>query len=782
MYQLKILVRSFTKHKSSSLINLIGLTLGLSCAFFIYLWVQDEYAMDAFHENDSQLFQVMSLETYANEVTVSDDTPGLLGQSLKADFPDIKYSVTTTWISKDLLTYEGVSLREDGYHVGKDFFNVFSYPLLVGNPNSVLSDNRSICISRDLAIKLFGSVENAINKTIQWRQGDSFSVTGVFENISDKSTSVFDYVLPLPYFLSQVPWANDWENSGLNTYVVLNEGANSKATSQKIEGYIKTKVASSHNDLFLKKYSEQYLYGNYTNGTLDGGRIEYVRLFSIIAIFILIIACINFMNLSTARASKRAKAVGIRKAIGARRNGLVWQYISEAVFISFIAMILSYVLVLILLGPFNAITGKNIVLSLTPQLIMMSIMTVVVTGVLAGSYPAFYLTHFSPIQVLKNGIKSSVGELWARKGLVVFQFAITIILIIGVVVIHRQTQFVNNKYLGYNQDNVVLFGQDGDIYTQQETFLNELRKVPGVANAAGTSHHMLGKESSNFGLEWEGKTSSKRVNFERFFVDYDFYNTMKFELAEGRWFDRAFTADSTKLVINETAAEVMGFSTKEAIGKRVKFGENMFLEIVGVVKDFHFTSLHERVDPAYFRMYNTWNVAVRIQAGKEAEALSGIQKLYEKFAPGYDFSYQFMDKGYQSFYESEKRVGTLSSYFASFAIIISCLGLFGLVAFSAERRVKEIGVRKVLGASVSNIIMMLSKDFIRLVLFSIIIAVPIAYLFMKEWLAQFAYRINLDIWVFLSAAIISLLIAWLTVGFQAFRAANVNPANSLRSE
>ena len=426
MYQLKIIIRNFTKHKSSSLINLIGLTLGLSCAFFIYLWVQDEYAIDAFHENDDRLFQVMSLHTYANELAVSDDTPGLLGQALKTDFPDIQYSVTTTWVDSELLTYEGTSFREKGHHVGSDFFKVFSYPLLIGNPDTAISDSRSICISRDLAVKFFGSIENAMGKTIQWRQGDSFNVSGVFENVNDKSTVDFDYVLPLQYFLSQVAWANDWANSGLNTYVVLNKGVDSNVTSQKIEGYIKTKVATSHNDLFLKKYSEQYLYGNYTNGVVDGGRIEYVRLFSIIAIFILIIACINFMNLSTAQASKRAKVVGIRKAIGARRKGLIWQYISEAILISSVAMLLSYMLVLFLLDPFNSITGKNITLLFTPQLMVITAVTVLVTGFLAGSYPAFYLTHFSPIQVLKSGITSSIGELWARKGLVVFQFAITI--------------------------------------------------------------------------------------------------------------------------------------------------------------------------------------------------------------------------------------------------------------------------------------------------------------------------------------------------------------------
>lgn len=782
MYYLKITLRNFLKYKSSSLINLIGLTLGLTCALFIYLWVQDEYAIDAFHEQDDLLFQVMASHKYANEVSVSNDTPGLLGQALKTDFPDIQYSVTTTWISNDQLSYEENSLKQDGYHVGKDFFNVFSYPLLIGDPNTVLNNRTSICISKNLANKLFGGIENAIGKTIQWRQDGDFTVSGVFENITKKSTSKFDFVLPLQDFLDRAQWANNWANSGLNTYVLLEDGVNHEVTTDKISGYIKTKQADTHNTLFLKKYSEQYLNGKYTNGVPDGGRIEYVRLFSIIAIFILIIACINFMNLSTARASKHAKDVGIRKAIGAGRMRLILQYIGESLLITFIALLLSYALVTLLLTPFNNVTGKSIGFSISSQLMVISLITMFATGILAGAYPAFYLTHFNPVKVLKSGVKSSVGELWARKGLVIFQFTITIILIIGVVFVHRQTEYVTHKNLGYNQDNIILFGQDGNIYGQQETFLNELRNVPGVINAAGTSHKMLGEESSNFGIEWEGKISKERVNFERFFVDYDFYDTMKFEISKGRWFKRTFAADSTKLVVNETAVKAMGFTNQDVIGKRLKFGNDLYFEIIGVVKDFHFTSLHESVSPAYFRLFNTWNVAARIQAGREAEALSGIKNLYEEFAPGYVFDYQFMDKSYQSLYTSEKRVGTISSYFAVIAIVISCLGLFGLAGFTAERRFKEIGIRKVLGATNSGIVIMISKDFTQLVILSIIIAVPIAYLVMQKWLAQFAYKTDLSLWVFLFAGLISIVIAWLTVSFQAIKASRINPVKSLRSE
>ncbi|MEM9329287.1 MAG: FtsX-like permease family protein [Bacteroidota bacterium] len=784
LHFLKLTLRNFLRHRSSSIINLVGLTTGLTCAFFIYLWVQDEYAVDKFHEKDDRLYQVMGLQTFAEEKSVSRGTPGLLGESLPVDFPDIQYATTTTWINPALLSYDNTVLREDGYHVGQDFFNMFSYPLIMGDPNSALQDPSSICISIDLAKKLFGNVDRAMGQTIRYEDVRNFTVTGVFENINPRSTYRFDFVLPLQDFLDRFAWANEWGNTGPLTYVVLQEGVNWEATSEKIAAYVKTKAPESNVELFLKKYSDQYLQGRYANGLPDGGRIDYVHLFSAIAIFIMVIACINFMNLSTARASQRAQEVGIRKAIGAGRGGLIRQYIGEAVFVSFAAMLLSYLLITGLISPFNEITGKSISLSFTPQLITISIITVLLTGILAGSYPAFYLSHFRPIQVLRNEIKTSIGEVWARQGLVIFQFIITIVLLIGVVVIHRQTQYLTEKHLGYDRDNVIFFTQDGGIWERSATFLTELRKLPGVVHAGSTSHSLVGRVSGNPGLDWEGKTPGERVLFERFFVDYEFYETMGFQLAEGRWFGRSFGADSAKLLINEAAASAMGFSTSEVIGKPIKFGEDFQLEVIGVLKDFHYQSLHAPVGPAYFRLTSSGAgyVVARLGAGKEAAALQGIQALYEEFAPGYIFNYTFLDENYQALYASEERVGTLSTYFAGFAIIISCLGIFGLAAFTAERRIKEIGIRKVLGATRSDIVAMLSKDFILLVLVAIIIALPIAYLFMQEWLAQFAYPVDLSGWIFVIASVTALIIASLTVSSQAWKAASVNPAKCLKSE
>ncbi len=782
-YYLKITFRNFLRHKVSSAINLIGLTTGLTCAFFIYLWVQDEFKINKFHEKDDRLFRVMEFQTYSNEVFATNSTPGILAENLKIDFPDIQYAATTTWISKALLAHETTYFRENGYHVGEDFFNIFSYPLLTGSPDQVLKDKTSICISRNVATKFFGSVEAAVGKTLRYEDDRDFIVSGVFENINPKSTYIFDYVLPFEDYKDRNDWVTRWGNNGPHTFVIIQEGADPAEVTKKIAGYVKSKDEEVETvELFLKKYSEQYLYGGYTNGVPDGGRIEYVQLFSIIAIFIMVIACINFMNLSTARASKRAHEVGVRKAIGANRRTLVRQYIGEAVLIALFSMVLSVVIAAILLPQFNEITDKSISIEFTPQLIIISLVTVILTGVLAGSYPALYLTHFRPVQVLKGEIKSSIGEIWARKGLVVFQFTITIILIVGVIVIHKQTQYAYTKNLGYSQDNLVFFTQDGSITDRREAFFNELRKIPGVASAAGTSHSMISQNSNTFGLEWRGKVPDTRILFENFRVDYDFQKTMDFQMVQGRWFDKEFGADSSKIVLNEEAVRVMGFTPEEAIGENIRLWEEYDLEVIGVVKDFHFQSIHRQVDPAFFRLGSTWLAAVRLEKGREVQAMDQVQEVYESFSPGFIFEYDFLDKNYQELYNSERRIGTLSSYFAGFAILISCLGLFGLASFTAERRIKEIGIRKVLGASVTNIVLMLSKDFTRLVTVSIVIAIPISWYLMREWLSNFAYKINLGVWLFVGAALVSLVIAWLTVSSQALRAANINPAKCLKDE
>ena len=781
-YFFKITFRNLLRHRFSTGINLVGLTTGLACAAIIFLWVQDELSVNKFHEKDERLFQVMEFQNYSNERFASNSTPGILAENLKLDFPEIEYAATTTWVNPALLAYQDKFLKEEGFHVGPDYFNIFTYPLLEGNPNEVLQDKTSMVVSRDLAVRFFGDASSAIGKVLRYEDNRNFTITGVFENIPLHSTYRFDFVVPFEDYKERNDWVLDWGNNGPHTYVILNEGANPDLVSSKIAGYVKSKNPDSHVELFLKKYSEQYLYGKYTNGIPDGGRIDYVYFFSIIAFIILIIACINFMNLSTARASRRAHEVGIRKAIGGDRATLIRQYIGESLLISLCSMVLAWLFVSVLLDPFNEVTEKAISLNFTPRLIGASLVAVVVTGLLAGSYPAFYLTHFNPASVLKGEIKNSAGEVWARKGLVIFQFSITILLIVGVMVIQKQMHYANSKNLGYDRENVVFFNQDGTIEEKRETFLTELRSLPGVVNVGTTGHTMLNQMNNTMGLEWRDKDPETRILFENIRVDEDFQKTMGIELAAGRWFSKEFSADSAKIVLNEKGVKAMGFTPEEAIGEKIRLWGQYDLEIVGVLKDFHFQSIHSEVDPAFFWLRNTWRVAVRLQAGSEMATMDQIQEIYEQFAPGFIFDYQFLDDGYQKLYSSEKRIGTLSSYGAGMAILISCLGLFGLAAFTAERRIKEIGIRKVLGANASQIVMMLSIDFTKMVLISIVIALPVAYYLMRQWLESFAYNIELSPWIFISAALLSMLIAWLTVGSQALRAAHVNPSQCLKDE
>jgi len=572
IYFLKITTRNFLRHRFFTAINLIGLTSGLACALFIFLWVQDELSVDKFHEKDDRLFQVMEFQTYSDGKLTTNATPGILGEHLKLDIPEIAYAATTTYIEKLLLSYEDKFLKEDGFHVGADYFNIFNYPLLEGHPDEVLKDKASILLSRALAVRFFGDVHEAVGKVLRFKGDRNFIVTGIFEDIPKNSTYRFDFVLPFEAYKAENDWVNHWGNNGPQTYVILQEGASLDLVNQKIRWYVKEKMAQeeSTTELFLKKYSEQYLYGKYTNGVPDGGRIDYVRLFSLIAIIILVIACINFMNLSTARASKRAHEVGIRKSLGGDRMTLIRHYVGESILISAVSMILAVSVVSTFLPQFNAITEKSIEMTIDLKLISISVLAVLITGLLVGSYPAFYLTHFNPTAVLKGEIKNSAGEVWARKGLVIFQFAITIVLIIGVIVIQRQTYYASTKNLGYDRDHVVTLYQDGEIEDKSDVFLAELKKIPGVVNATATSHTMLHHTRDTKRLEWRNKNPGTSILFENFGVDEAFQETLDIDMLAGRWFREEFGSDTSKIVFNETALIVMGFTHDETEGDKVK--------------------------------------------------------------------------------------------------------------------------------------------------------------------------------------------------------------------
>ncbi|MEL6867653.1 MAG: FtsX-like permease family protein [Bacteroidota bacterium] len=461
---------------------------------------------------------------------------------------------------------------------------------------------------------------------------------------------------------------------------------------------------------------------------------------------------------------------------------MIAQYLSESMLIAFFSLLLALNMVYFFLPQFNLITAKEITLSLSPTVMAALIGITFLTGLFAGSYPAFYLSSFETVNILKGNIKRSLGELWARRGLVVFQFTLSIILIVAVFVVYQQIQYVQTKNLGYQKDNLIRFGTEGKIYEKMDAFLAEAKKLPGIANISSVGHGMIGRQNNTSGLQWEGKDPESRILFENMGSNYDLIETLNVKIKEGRSFSREYGSDSTKIIFNEAAIKVLGF--ENPIGQTIRLWEEYDLEIIGIVEDFHFQSLHENVKPAFFwlKPENTWIIMARLQAGQESKALSELQKVYETFNPGFAFEFEFLDEEYALQYAAEQRVATLSGYFAGFAILISCLGLFGLAAFTADRKKKEIGIRKVLGASVLNIVTLLTKDFTRLVIAAILLGLPIAWFIVNTWLTRFAYHIDLSAWFFVIAGGLVLLISWLTVSSQAFGAARVNPVECLGEE
>ena len=772
---LKIAWRNLIKDKQFALINVLGLSAGLACALLILFWVNDELSYDKFFANDDRLYQLTE--------NGSQESSGLLSETAKQQISGVEYAAAVAppnWFSPYTLSAGDKNIKASGQYAGKDYFNIFSFKLIEGDKNSVLEHNNSIVISDELAKKLFGTAENLIGKPIRFDQDTTFYVSGVFEKVSKRSSQQFDFVLSFEYFKIIKEWVTRWGDKGPRNYVLLNKGTDIIAFNKAIAKIVTRNSGDTSSNVFATKFSDVYLHYNYGKNAVGEGRIAYVRLFSILAVFILVIACINFMNLSTAKTSRRLKEIGIKKVVGANRKQLIFQFLSESLLLTLFAAVFAVVIALLLLPSFNKITGKQINFHFDTTIVMYFVPVILCTGLLAGSYPALYLSKFNPLSVLKGKFNTSVAEILSRKGLVVFQFTLSTILIVAVIVIYQQIQFIQNAEAGYNKDNILRMSAEGNIRGKEAGFIAELKNIPGVVNASSTYHKMIGRGYSHSGMEWQGKDPNNDIYFEAFEVDYDFIETMGMTMKEGRTFSRGFGGDSTKIILNERAVELMGL--KNPVGQTIRrFGTNT--QIIGVVKDFHFESLHEPIKPCYLFLWPPGNIIVaRVRATNERQTIAAIEGVYKKYNPGFPFTFNFLDEAYQQQYDSETRVSVLSKYFAGLAIIISCLGLFGLATFTAQKRRKEIGVRKVVGASVANITTMLSKDFLRLTFISLAIALPVSWWLMSSWLQSFAYRITITPYVFLIAGMSVILITLLTISFQSIKAAMANPVNSLRME
>jgi putative ABC transport system permease protein len=782
---LKTAWRNLWKNKTFSLINIMGLAFGMTCSLMIMLWLKDELGMNKFHVNGKRLYRVMENQNYSGVISTFDATPGILAENIVKDIPEIEMASQMLWEEEPLFTVGNKFDKEKGRYVQKDFLRMFSYKLAKGDPKTAMDRPDGVVLSKKLAEKYFKG-EDPMGKIIRVDNEDNVQVTGILEEIPNNSSLKFDFLMSYQRWWKTNSWAHEWGNNGPRCYVMLSANADPAKVNAKIKNYIKTKNKDSNVELFIQNYVESYLYSDWEHGKQSGGRIEYVRIFSIVAIIILLIACINFMNLATARSLKRAREIGVRKVVGAFKNQLMRQFIGESLFVAFLALLVSLVLGLLILPTFNTLTEKQLSIDFTdPSFIGLVLLLTFVTGLVSGSYPALFMSSLNPIVVLKGSLKFRRGATLFRKGLVVFQFALSIVLILGMIIVYRQIDYIHNKNLGFTREDLLYMPLEGDLPKNLDAFKQELLGQAGIKAVTTSGHSPIEVGSSTMGVRWPGKDTTKQLLFSNSPVTFDYIKTMGIELVAGRDFSPEFGLDSNNYLINEAAARQIGY--KEPVGKELTMW-GVKGQIVGLMKDFHHNSLHVPIEPLIIRLHlKAWGnpygtVVIRTESGKTTQAIASMEKLFKKFNPGFPFKYYFADQEIANRYKAEHTVSKLSRYFAFLAIFISCLGLFGLVTFTAEQRTKEIGIRKVLGASVPGIVQMLSRDFIKLVLIAAVIAFPVAWWAMNNWLQDFAYRVPIGWWAFVIAGIAAIAIALVTVSFQAIKAAMSNPVKSLRTE
>jgi putative ABC transport system permease protein len=785
----KVALRNLWRHKGYSFLNIFGLAMGMTCSLLILLWIGDERSVDNFHARGSRLYSIYERQYYDGKVEGGFYTPGILAPEMKRVLPEIEMASGFTWRNDNTFQVGDKIIKEFGSAAGPDFFKMFSYPLLQGSPAIALATPVSMAVSRKMATDFFGSPQAAIGKTIRYENKKNFTVTAVFEDLPENTSDKFDYLMNWDAFLDENSWAKEWGNNGPHTYLLLRADADPALVSRKIAHFLDNYNKDQGQgkgfriELAMERFGDVYLHGHLKNGQIEGGRIGYTKLFSIVAIFILLIACINFMNLTTARSVKRAKEIGIRKVVGAVRPALIRQFIGEAILLSFFAVILAMAMLILTLPAFNQMTGKHIAFPYGSSSFWLSLAALtLITGAISGSYPALFLSSFKPIRVLKGTLKFSSGAAWFRKGLVVFQFILSIVLIVGTIVVSGQVNYIQSINLGFDRDNLVYIPLEGDLTGKYALFKESALHIPGVSEVSRSSGEPSDIENGTYGVDWDGKDPNSKPMFSNLSVGYDFVKTMKLHLIAGRDYSKDFGTDSVGYILNEEAVKKTGY--KDPIGKSLTFWQKKG-KIIGILQNFHFTSLHDPIGPliVHFGEKEGWgNALVRTQAGKTKEAVAGLEQLCRQLNPKFPFTYHFADDEYRNQYKSEAIVHKLSNCFAGLAIFISCLGLLGLAMFTAEQRTKEFGIRKVLGAGASTLFVLLSKDFLVLVLVAFVPASLLAWWGMNTWLQNFAYHVRVEWWVFLLAGSLALLIALITVSFQAIKVAVANPVRSLRTE
>jgi ABC-type antimicrobial peptide transport system permease subunit len=787
---LKIAWRTIKRYKGYSFINIFGLAVGLACCILILLWVQDELSYDQFHENLDDLYRINAEFHKTEPVTHYWPVCAPLAPVLKEEYPEIVKATRFTRLRRGQLVRYGDKkfLESQICLTDPDFFTMFTFPFLEGNPQTVLSHPDSIVLVESLSAKYFGD-GSPVGKTLTLNNEHDFTVTGVLQDIPENSTIQFDFLIPFIRIEDfEKAWAvlDNWSLSGFATYIQLEKQASAAVLENKIANYLQKHVPESEDVLYLQPFEDIHLYSSHVQFGIEGqGDITYVYIFSLIALFVLIIASINFMNLATARSTNRAREVGLRKVVGAKRVQLIRQFFCESVCMAFLSLVLAVVLVELFLPVFANLSGKALVLDFSSHihvLLAIVIMTLI-TGFLSGTYPALFLSSLRPFQILKGTLKTEGRGILFRRILVVSQFSLSIMLIICTIVVSHQNGYMQNKKLGFNREHVVYIPIREELAERFDTFKTELVKRSGILNvAASSSLPTSGVFLTTDKVSWEGKNPEDNIVLEVTSTGYDFVETFDLEVVEGRSFSKEFLTDEEEaIVINETAKKIIGM--EDPVGKQLIFGDAA-TTIIGVVKDYHFKSLHSEIEPLIMAIVPSVYryVFIRLEAGDIPHTLAGVEDTWNTFFPETPFEYHFLDEAYDRLYRTERRMGILFHYFSVLAILISCLGLFGLASFMAEKRTKEIGIRKVLGASLSGIVVLLNKQFTKWVLLANVLSWPVAYYTMSKWLQGFAYRINLGIGTFALAAVMALAIAVGTVSYQSVKAALTNPADSLRYE
>ena len=773
------------RSKGFSFINIMGLAIGMASSMLILMWIYSEVTYDNFHENRDRIYEAWNRANFSGKLQSWNTTPKILARTVEKDLPEVEQAARVDWNSNFLFSIGDKRITESGNIVDSNFLQIFTFPLLRGEPATVLKEHNSIVLTRSFSKTLFGE-EDPMGQTVKIDNNQDFKVTGILDELPKNTRFNFKYLVPWSYKRALGDDDNYWGNNSTRTYVMLRPNASIVTANEKMK-VLKPKYDQEDStwQMFLYPMAKWRLYSSFTDGKEDGGgRIAYVKWFGIIALFILLIACINFMNLSTARSERRAKEVGIRKVVGARKKGLIGQFIGESVLMAVIAGICALLLVSVSLPAFNRLTDKSLNIDFAnPYFWILFLGFIAFTGMLAGSYPAFFLSSFQPLKALK-GVMNKVNTLVTpRKVLVVLQFTFGIILMICTIIVRQQINYAQQRETGYNKNNLIYHHFTGDITKNYRIIKSELLSSGVASSVAVTSAPITQSWSDGWGQEWEGKDPNDKTDFFRYNEEEDLGETVGLTFVQGRDFDLSqYPTDSTAMIINESALKVMGF--ENPIGQLVKDNGEEW-HIVGVIKDFILTSPYQPTQPMLIYGAKSWFYTLLIKLNHDrstAENLKMAEAIFKKYNPQYPFEYKFVDEEYAQKFDNEKRTGTLAGLFSALAILISCLGLFGLATYMAESRIKEIGIRKVLGASVKGLASLLTKDFLKLVIVSFAIAAPLAWWAMHHWLQNYPYHTPVRWEVFALTGIISALIAVLTVGYQAVKAALTNPVGSIKNE